>query len=311
MRATDGVEALGLARGATAGGGRARHPAPRHGRLGGARPSSEADPATADIPVVVASVVDERARGLALGAAAYLFKPVSRDDLLGALRMRGRRAAVGPRSRARERRADPRGRGQPAQPQAGPRRARRRRVRRGGGGLGRGGPRARPSAAARPGPDGPPAARHRRSRDDAPAAAGSLGRGRPGGRGHRVRDGRGPGQRRAGRLRRLPREADQRARAGRPGGGLPRRGAGHDATPQPTTVLAVDDQPQNLRLLDAVLSPRGYRVVTAGVGQEALALLEDAGRRPGAARHRDAGTRRVRGLPPDPRRRQRRRSSPS
>ena len=43
------------------------------------------DPETADIPIVVASVVDDRARGLALGAAAYLRKPVSREDLLGAL----------------------------------------------------------------------------------------------------------------------------------------------------------------------------------------------------------------------------------
>lgn len=45
-------------------------------------------------------------------------------------------------------------------------------------------------------------------------------------------------------------------------------------TDSPTTVLAVDDQPTNLRLLDAVLSPRGYRVITAGSGQEALALLD-------------------------------------
>jgi len=43
----------------------------------------------------------------------------------------------------------------------------------------------------------------------------------------------------------------------------------------PLTVLAVDDQPPNLRLLDAVLVPRGYRVFTAGSGQEALAMLED------------------------------------
>ena len=43
----------------------------------------------------------------------------------------------------------------------------------------------------------------------------------------------------------------------------------------PLTVLAVDDQPPNLRLLDAVLGPRGYRVVTASSGQEALAMLED------------------------------------
>lgn len=41
-----------------------------------------------------------------------------------------------------------------------------------------------------------------------------------------------------------------------------------------TTVLAVDDQPVNLRLLDAVLTPRGYRVVSATSGAEALARLE-------------------------------------
>ena len=47
------------------------------------------DPGTAELPIIVASVVDDRARGLALGAAAYLLKPVGRDDLLAAL------AAVG------------------------------------------------------------------------------------------------------------------------------------------------------------------------------------------------------------------------
>ena len=45
----------------------------------------KADPDTRDIPVVVASIVDERARGVALGAAAYLVKPISRDDLRAAL----------------------------------------------------------------------------------------------------------------------------------------------------------------------------------------------------------------------------------
>jgi adenylate cyclase len=40
------------------------------------------------------------------------------------------------------------------------------------------------------------------------------------------------------------------------------------------TVLAVDDQPTNLRLLDAVLTPRGHRVVTAQSGADALTLLE-------------------------------------
>ena len=43
------------------------------------------------------------------------------------------------------------------------------------------------------------------------------------------------------------------------------------------TILAVDDLPQNLRLLDAVLSPRGYRVLTATSGEEALAMLPNAG----------------------------------
>jgi signal transduction histidine kinase/ActR/RegA family two-component response regulator/putative methionine-R-sulfoxide reductase with GAF domain len=47
------------------------------------------DPATAGIPVVVASVVDERVRGSELGAAAYLVKPLSRDELIGALRRVG------------------------------------------------------------------------------------------------------------------------------------------------------------------------------------------------------------------------------
>jgi adenylate cyclase len=39
------------------------------------------------------------------------------------------------------------------------------------------------------------------------------------------------------------------------------------------TILAVDDQPQNLRLLEAILSPRGYRVVGAHSGSEALERL--------------------------------------
>lgn len=36
------------------------------------------------------------------------------------------------------------------------------------------------------------------------------------------------------------------------------------------TILIVDDTPQNARLLDAVLSPQGYRVLVAGSGQEGL-----------------------------------------
>jgi class 3 adenylate cyclase len=39
-------------------------------------------------------------------------------------------------------------------------------------------------------------------------------------------------------------------------------------------VLAVDDQPTNLRLLEAVLAPRGYDVRTATSGAEALSILD-------------------------------------
>jgi signal transduction histidine kinase len=49
----------------------------------------KADPATATIPVVIATVVDDRPRGLALGADVYLRKPISRDELVDALRSVG------------------------------------------------------------------------------------------------------------------------------------------------------------------------------------------------------------------------------
>jgi signal transduction histidine kinase/CheY-like chemotaxis protein len=45
----------------------------------------KADPATAAIPVVVVSMLDERGRGFALGAAEYLVKPVGKEQLLAAL----------------------------------------------------------------------------------------------------------------------------------------------------------------------------------------------------------------------------------
>lgn len=47
------------------------------------------DPATSDVPIIIVSVVDDRPRGLALGAVEYLLKPVSRDDLLAALSRTG------------------------------------------------------------------------------------------------------------------------------------------------------------------------------------------------------------------------------
>jgi signal transduction histidine kinase/CheY-like chemotaxis protein len=47
--------------------------------------SLKADAATAAIPVIIVSILDERAKGLTLGAAEYLVKPVSREELLEAL----------------------------------------------------------------------------------------------------------------------------------------------------------------------------------------------------------------------------------
>ena len=50
--------------------------------------------ATSRLPVIVASILDEQSRGLALGADAYLIKPVARDDLTRALRREGVLAAI-------------------------------------------------------------------------------------------------------------------------------------------------------------------------------------------------------------------------
>ena len=35
-------------------------------------------------------------------------------------------------------------------------------------------------------------------------------------------------------------------------------------------VLVVDDRPQNVRVLEAILAPRGYEVLVASSGAEAL-----------------------------------------
>jgi signal transduction histidine kinase/CheY-like chemotaxis protein len=47
---------------------------------------AKVDPALAEIPVVIVSMLDERGKGFALGAAEYLVKPINRDDLLATLR---------------------------------------------------------------------------------------------------------------------------------------------------------------------------------------------------------------------------------
>ena len=40
-------------------------------------------------------------------------------------------------------------------------------------------------------------------------------------------------------------------------------------------MLVVDDQPPNIRLLEAILTPRGYDVRGAASGEEALAALAE------------------------------------
>jgi CheY-like chemotaxis protein len=52
------------------------------------------DPALADIPVVLVTILDERTRGLALGATDYMVKPIDRERLLGVLRTVTRRAGI-------------------------------------------------------------------------------------------------------------------------------------------------------------------------------------------------------------------------
>ena len=88
LRATDGVDALELVRKVL--------PAAvvldiRLPRLDGWQILAElkADPLTAAIPVIIASVIDDRPRGLTLGADVYLRKPVRREELLDALRSVG------------------------------------------------------------------------------------------------------------------------------------------------------------------------------------------------------------------------------
>ena len=44
------------------------------------------DPDTDQVPVIIASILDEKPRGMSAGATDYLIKPIARTDLLDALR---------------------------------------------------------------------------------------------------------------------------------------------------------------------------------------------------------------------------------
>ena len=71
-------------------------------------------------------------------------------------------------------------------------------------------------------------------------------------------------------------------------------------TTDDAVVLVVDDLPPNLKLMDAVLSPRGFIVQTATTGEEALEQLATRAPRPRPPRHAHAGHRRLRDVPQDP-----------
>ena len=85
--AHDGPSGLDAIRRRAAGGRHPGRPAAPHGRVGRAA-RDQSGPRDGGIPVVVVSVLDERAKGLSLGAAEYLVKPISRDELLAALARR-------------------------------------------------------------------------------------------------------------------------------------------------------------------------------------------------------------------------------
>jgi signal transduction histidine kinase/ActR/RegA family two-component response regulator len=88
LRARDGVEALEVVRRVLPAAVVLEIKLPR---LDGWQVLTElkADAVTADIPVVIASVVDDRSRGLSLGADVHLLKPIRRDELVDALRQVG------------------------------------------------------------------------------------------------------------------------------------------------------------------------------------------------------------------------------
>ena len=62
-------------------------------------------------------------------------------------------------------------------------------------------------------------------------------------------------------------------------------------------ILVVDDVPENVRLLEAVLAPRGYDVVVAQRRPRGTRARRVGEARPRPARRRDAGAGRLRRLP--------------
>src|SRR5438876_449703 len=127
--------------------------------------------------------------------------------------------------------------------------------------------------AARPRPDGHSAPGHRRHRGAAPDPRRRQGLAHPRGRVDRLRDGRRSRALRQSRLRRIPREAHRRQDVQRPSHAAHREGT--RMSDRPARILAVDDKPENIRLLEAVLAPSGYEVIAASSGDEAIVKVRE------------------------------------
>src|SRR4029077_3438448 len=138
---------------------------------------------------------------------------------------------------------------------------------------------------ARPDPHGHPAARDGRTGGDGPAEAGSAHRRHSHYRADRDGDERGRGKDQGGRLRRVYRQTpalpgivrgDRHpvAQAGTAGG---RRieSSSSGAMSSPATILIVDDEIQNRKLLEVLLVPEGYLTASAANGEEALASVAE------------------------------------
>src|SRR5262245_36874785 len=76
------------------------------------------------------------------------------------------------------------------------------------------------------------------------------------------------------RVRWIPLETDHRRRVPSAGTGPARRRPGVAVVS--ARILVVDDTPQNIKLLDALLTPRGHEVITANSGEEALEKVASA-----------------------------------
>src|SRR5262249_20206664 len=116
--------------------------------------------------------------------------------------------------------------------------------------------------------DGHPAPRHRRHRRARPAPWRRRHPRHSRHRGDGIRDDARPPENHGRRVQCLSDEADHHPRVPRCG----RAGSGWGT--MTSTVLVVDDTPQNVKLLADLLTGKGYRAITAASGRQALDMIE-------------------------------------